>query len=73
VLHFLDLKLCSVFCCREAVGNYAESQRISAVRKVYQRGIVTPMLNIEQMWKEYCAFENVITRFKFDFFGVSVI
>lgn len=48
-----------VNCCSEAVGNYAESQRISAVRKVYQRGICNPMLNIEQMWKEYCAFENV--------------
>jgi len=41
----------------EAVGNYAENQRITAVRKVYQRGVVTPMLNIEQLWKDYIAYE----------------
>uniref|UniRef100_A0A914X8Q0 Suppressor of forked domain-containing protein n=1 Tax=Plectus sambesii TaxID=2011161 RepID=A0A914X8Q0_9BILA len=43
-----------------AVGQYAENQKISAVRKVYQRGIVTPMLNIEQLWAEYCSFEKSI-------------
>jgi len=51
---------------REAIGSYAENQRISAVRKVYQRGVVNPMLNIEQLWKEYCAFEHVrIARLSF--------
>jgi cleavage stimulation factor subunit 3 len=44
---------------REAVGSYAENQRITAVRKVYQRGVVNPMINIEVFWKEYCAYENV--------------
>lgn len=42
----------------EAVGNYAENQRITAVRKIYQRGVVTPMLNIEQLWKDYIAYES---------------
>ena len=50
-------------CClpvnREAVGSYAENQRITAVRKVYQRGVVNPMINIEAFWKDYCNFENV--------------
>lgn len=41
------------------MGQYAENQRISAVRKVYQRGVVTPMVNIEQLWAEYCAYEKV--------------
>lgn len=44
----------------EAVGSYAENQRITAVRKVYQRGVVTPMLNIEQLWKDYIAYESAI-------------
>ncbi|CAN7993245.1 unnamed protein product, partial [Ixodes pacificus] len=44
----------------EAVGSYAENQRITAVRKVYQRGIVNPMMNIEQLWKEYINYEQGI-------------
>ncbi|GIY24116.1 cleavage stimulation factor subunit 3 [Caerostris extrusa] len=44
----------------EAVGSYAENQRITAVRKVYQRGIVNPMTNIEQLWKEYVSYEQSI-------------
>lgn len=43
----------------EAVGSYAENQRITAVRKVYQRGIINPMTNIEQLWKDYVAYEQV--------------
>ncbi len=34
----------------EAMGSYAENQKITAIRKVYQRGIVNPMINIEQLW-----------------------
>ena len=53
---------------REAVGSYAENQRITAVRKVYQRGVVNPMINIEVFWKEYCAYENVnLMRIYFNF------
>ncbi|XP_064627330.1 cleavage stimulation factor subunit 3-like [Lineus longissimus] len=44
----------------EAVGSYAENQRITAVRKVYQRGIVNPMMNLETLWKDYCNYENSI-------------
>ncbi|KAL8606799.1 hypothetical protein ACOMHN_049628 [Nucella lapillus] len=44
----------------EAVGSYAENQRISAVRKVYQRGVTNPMINIEVLWKDYFAYENSI-------------
>ncbi|KAG8193841.1 hypothetical protein JTE90_029573 [Oedothorax gibbosus] len=46
----------------EAVGSYAENQRITAVRKVYQRGIVNPMTNIEQFWKDYVAYEQGINN-----------
>ncbi|ESO06606.1 hypothetical protein HELRODRAFT_64205, partial [Helobdella robusta] len=44
----------------EATGSYAENQRITAVRKVYHKAIMNPMLNIELLWKDYCAFENGI-------------
>ncbi|VDM52621.1 unnamed protein product [Angiostrongylus costaricensis] len=43
-----------------AVGQYAENQRISAVRKIYQRGISTPMVNIESLWSDYCNYEKSI-------------
>ncbi|WKX97652.1 hypothetical protein Q1695_013373 [Nippostrongylus brasiliensis] len=43
-----------------AVGQYAENQRISAVRKIYQRGISTPMVNIESLWSDYCTYEKNI-------------
>jgi cleavage stimulation factor subunit 3 len=34
----------------DAVGSYAENQKISAIRKVYQKAVVNPMMNIEQCW-----------------------
>lgn len=43
----------------EAVGSYAENQKISAVRKVYQRGVINPMTGMETFWKDYIAFEQV--------------
>lgn len=46
----------------EAVGSYAENQKISAVRKVYQRGINNPMTGMETFWKDYIAFEQVIWK-----------
>eukprot|EP00088_Acartia_fossae_P014893 TRINITY_DN1804_c1_g1_i2.p1 TRINITY_DN1804_c1_g1~~TRINITY_DN1804_c1_g1_i2.p1 ORF type:complete len:714 (+),score=161.43 TRINITY_DN1804_c1_g1_i2:55-2196(+) len=42
----------------EASGGYAENQKIMAIRKVYQKAVVTPILNIETIWKEYTAFEQ---------------
>ncbi|CAB0001846.1 unnamed protein product [Nesidiocoris tenuis] len=44
----------------EAVGSYAENQKITAVRKVYQKGVVTPMLKIENLWKDYMTYEQGI-------------
>lgn len=43
----------------EAIGSYAENQKISAVRKVYQRGVINPMTGMETFWKDYIAFEQV--------------
>ncbi|KRZ69536.1 Cleavage stimulation factor subunit 3 [Trichinella papuae] len=44
----------------QAVGGYAENQRISAVRKVYHRGVSTPLTNVELLWSEYCAWEKTV-------------
>lgn len=58
-------KCCQAFICgpcvllSEAVGSYAENQRITAVRRVYQRGCVNPMINIEQLWRDYSKYEEV--------------
>ncbi|CAF3540845.1 unnamed protein product [Rotaria sordida] len=41
----------------EAVGSDAENKKITAVRKVYQKGIMTPMTNVELLWKDYCTYE----------------
>lgn len=43
----------------EAVGSYAENQKITAVRRVFQRGVVNPMTNVETFWKDYIAYEQV--------------
>lgn len=43
-----------------AVGSYAENQKILAVRKVYQRGVINPMVGMESFWKDYIAYEQNI-------------
>ena len=44
----------------EATGSYAENQKITAIRKVYQKGITTPIIGIENLWKDYVSFEQGI-------------
>lgn len=39
-----------------------ESQRMTAVRKAYQKAIVTPTQHAEQLWKDYENFENSVSR-----------
>lgn len=39
-----------------------ESHRMTSVRKVYQKAIVTPTHHVEQLWKEYENFENSVSR-----------
>lgn len=66
MLTFAELASCldaNIWLCfnSEAVGSYAENQRITAVRRVYQRGCVNPMINIEQLWRDYSKYEEVST------------
>ncbi|GBG61269.1 hypothetical protein CBR_g19801 [Chara braunii] len=39
-----------------------ESQRMTAIRKVYQRVILIPMHGIDGLWKDYESFENSVSR-----------
>ncbi|XP_074287176.1 cleavage stimulation factor subunit 77 [Silene latifolia] len=39
-----------------------ETQRMSTVRKTYQKAIVTPTHHVEQLWKDYENFENSVSR-----------
>lgn len=45
-----------------AVSSQEESQRMTAVRKAYQRAILVPIHLVEQLWKEYESFENSVSR-----------
>ncbi|XP_050379051.1 cleavage stimulation factor subunit 77 isoform X2 [Argentina anserina] len=46
----------------QALSTQEESQRMTAVRKAYQRAIITPIHHIEQLWKDYESFENSVSR-----------
>ncbi|KAA8541061.1 hypothetical protein F0562_025024 [Nyssa sinensis] len=39
-----------------------ESQRMTAMRKAYQKSIVTPTHHVEQLWKDYENFENSVSH-----------
>ncbi|KAK7386654.1 hypothetical protein VNO78_26988 [Psophocarpus tetragonolobus] len=45
-----------------AVNAQEESHRMTNVRKVYQKAIVTPTHHTEQLWKDYENFENSVSR-----------
>jgi len=50
----------------DVAGSYAENQKISQIRKIYHRGIVIPMLNVETLW--YALVFLVLEKFiLFDF------
>ncbi|KAL3843930.1 hypothetical protein ACJIZ3_001333 [Penstemon smallii] len=39
-----------------------ESQRMTAIRKIYQRAVVMPTQHVEQLWRDYENFENSVSR-----------
>lgn len=39
-----------------------ETHRMTVVRKVYQRAIITPTHHIEQLWKDYDSFESSVSQ-----------
>lgn len=46
----------------QAQTSLEETQRMTAVRKAYQKAIVTPTNHIEQLWRDYENFENSVSR-----------
>ncbi|CAN8292789.1 unnamed protein product [Cochlearia groenlandica] len=47
---------------RPALNPHEDSQQKIALRKVYQRAILTPTHHVEQLWKDYENFENSVSR-----------
>lgn len=45
---------------RSVDSSYLDSQKITAIRKAYQEGIVNPMFHIDNLWKEYVSYEQSI-------------
>jgi cleavage stimulation factor subunit 3 len=43
-------------------NQYEEGQQINLLRKLYQRAIRNPMNNLEDIWKEYDAYENELNK-----------
>ncbi|KAG6552890.1 hypothetical protein Mapa_005545 [Marchantia paleacea] len=39
-----------------------ESQRMTSIRKAYQKAVLTPIHLVEQLWKDYESFENSVSR-----------
>lgn len=46
----------------QAQNTAEETQRMTAVRKAYQKAIITPTHHIEQLWRDYENFENSVSR-----------
>lgn len=46
----------------ETAGSYAESQRIVGVRRMFQKAVVSPVNNLDSLWKDYCQFESSINQ-----------
>ncbi|KAJ0961205.1 hypothetical protein J5N97_000799 [Dioscorea zingiberensis] len=45
-----------------ATTSQEESHRMTAMRKVYQKAIVTPTHHVDVLWKDYENFENSVSR-----------
>lgn len=67
LVHFLVHNLVPLFISFGQIqlqtGNLQEeTHRMTNVRKVYQKAIVTPTHHIEQLWRDYENFENSVSR-----------
>lgn len=46
----------------DAPSSYEEQQKMDLMRKIFHKSIHTPLYNIEEIWKEYDAFENNLSK-----------
>ncbi len=55
--------MCGVVCGGlQARNPYEEGQKITKIRKVYQRSIVLPIVNVELLWRDYDQFEHKLNK-----------
>lgn len=62
IIHFLVYVLSAYMTMEQAQTTMEESQRMTAIRKTYQRAIVMPTHHVEQLWRDYENFENSVSR-----------
>ncbi|GAA5960372.1 hypothetical protein JCM3765_007490 [Sporobolomyces pararoseus] len=43
-------------------GTWEEQQKMDALRKTFQRAVQVPLNNVEQIWQDYNAFENGLSK-----------
>ncbi|GAA5873550.1 hypothetical protein JCM16303_001161 [Sporobolomyces ruberrimus] len=43
-------------------GTWEEQQKMDALRKAFQRAVQVPLNNVEQIWQDYNAFENGLSK-----------
>ncbi|GAA6062293.1 hypothetical protein JCM10212_004381 [Sporobolomyces blumeae] len=43
-------------------GTWEEQQKMDQLRKAYQRAVQIPVNNVEQIWQDYNAFENGVSK-----------
>lgn len=46
----------------DAAGTWQEQQKMDSLRKLYQRAVCIPLDKLEQIWKEYDAFEHQMSK-----------
>lgn len=68
LLSLVIINHCHIFFCndqlktKQAQSTLEESQRMTTIRKTYQRAIVMPTHHVEQLWRDYENFENSVSR-----------
>ncbi|XP_019857540.1 PREDICTED: cleavage stimulation factor subunit 3 [Amphimedon queenslandica] len=43
-------------------GSYGENLKLQSMRKTFQLAVASPKVSIEQVWKDYSAFENMANK-----------
>lgn len=56
--HSLWRRYLEVLKAQKAESQYEKSQRMTTLRRVYQRAVVVPMHQVDTLWREYERFEN---------------
>ncbi|KAJ3117094.1 mRNA 3'-end-processing protein rna14, partial [Nowakowskiella sp. JEL0407] len=46
----------------ETTSPFEEQQKNEKMRRIFHRALVTPLSNIEQIWKDYDTFENLLNK-----------